>query len=531
MKMRKSLLALVLAAVVAISCMPAFAAEELTYPLVSEPLTLTAYATGTRMTEPETNTMNVEYEKMTGVHIEWELGSDRATDLNLYAASGEYPDFFMCELSADQVTMLLEAGALSPLTEAIDAYAPNMSKILEEDESIRKMLITPDGNIYTYFYTDSGLHMPNRRKFFVYQAWLDEYIAQTGKAMPETTEELEDMLVFFRDSDLNGNGEQDEIPFIGSTNSQDNPVYYLMNAFTTASDNFFHISDEGEIVFEANTDAWREGLKFLAHLNEEGLFYAEETFVQDRDQLKSLVNIAEPSNFIVASFPGFWQGTIVNNSVLRWLDYTAIPPVAGPDGVRGAMSNGMSKRLQCAVSSTCPDVNTAVKWLDYWLSEEGNFHWHWGMIEGEDYEMVDIPAISGASQSVVALKDSYTDNNILGATSIPVYDRPEVRYAASYDESTFNTANTWALYSAGLSYEPYYVNTNIPNVVWCTDSEIINSVAEYKSMIEDVVKTAYTEFILGIRDINDDAQWDAYLDDLNTYGLETYLELLAQYYA
>ena len=101
----------------------------------------------------------------------------------------------------------------------------------------------------------------------------------------------------------------------------------------------------------------------------------------------------------------------------------------------------------------------------------------------------------------------------------------EVRYAAIKDETT----SEWHDLKSCLVMEPYYVNHNTPTVVWAED-EVIAEVAEYSSLINGYIKNADTEFIMGIRDINDDAQWQTYLNDLESMGLEHYIELLNTYY-
>jgi hypothetical protein len=56
-------------------------------------------------------------------------------------------------------------------------------------------------------------------KVWVLRDWLAAYNASLGKAadaMPETLDEFEAMLLYFKDNDMNGNGDpSDEIPLMG----------------------------------------------------------------------------------------------------------------------------------------------------------------------------------------------------------------------------------------------------------------------------------------------------------------------------
>ena len=95
MKFSKSLLCLALALSLLAGCAGAFA-EESGFPLVNEPITFTAFTPWVEhMSDPATNTMNVTYEEMTGVHIDWIQSQDYTTDLNLMIAGEQDVDLWL----------------------------------------------------------------------------------------------------------------------------------------------------------------------------------------------------------------------------------------------------------------------------------------------------------------------------------------------------------------------------------------------------------------------------------------------------
>ena len=68
-------------------------------------------------------------------------------------------------------------------------------------------------------------------------------------------------------------------------------------------------------------------------------------------------------------------------------------------------------------------------------------------------------------------------------------------------------------------------------MVWCNDLDLTLEMAELKSLIvDDYIISASTQFIIGTRDINNDADWNDYLKGLEERGLERYLEVCEQYY-
>ena len=139
-------------------------------------------------------------------------------------------------------------------------------------------------------------------------------------------------------------------------------------------------------------------------------------------------------------------------------------------------------------------------------------------------------SISGEAKSVKALADSYNDNFRFGEEATPKMDSQKIRYAATLDESTFNTNNSYVLYRAGrectslIMCRPTFLRWS-----GVADTDLIAEMNEYRSVISDMVRTAYTEFILGLRDL--DTEWDSYLAELNDAGLEQYIEDMNRYYA
>ena len=91
--------------------------------------------------------------------------------------------------------------------------------------------------------------------------------------MPTTTEEFRAMMKAFKEQDPNGNGRKDEMGLVGYNPFWDSsdPIQFLMASFQLYHENMHVISDSGQVQFIANTDGWREGLRYIASLYREGL--------------------------------------------------------------------------------------------------------------------------------------------------------------------------------------------------------------------------------------------------------------------
>lgn len=472
----------------------------------------------------------VEYEKMTGVHINWNLYSSSLNAneaFNLLIAGGDLPDIIAGWFGPDRVRMCIEGNILTPLDDYIakDSY---YQKALEEQPQYRSMITAPDGHIYTFIYTDSGVHKDSEYKMWVKNDWL----ARLGISEPTTPQEFKDMLIAFRDRDPNGNGQKDELALVGWVNGrQSNPINYLMNPFQLFRENYYYISDAGKVEFIANTDGWRDGLRYLNDLYRNGLIM-DETYVQDETQFKSLLN-RPADEAIVGVFPAWFQGAYIDINVLNWTDYQAIAPLRGATGLRQtAARKGGNFNLNSGITTACKNPEAAFQWLDWALSDEGNVFGQFG-VEGISYTMSDLPAWNGLIPSYFldpGFNKLGTSMMVWNSGTFPRYDKAEVRYRTTADDTKRNVDNTWVLVSAAQIYEPYYVWHNVPDIVWCGDEEVITTLIDYQTEFNNFINTASTEFVRGIKNINDNADWEAYKAGLNNLGLNAYLDTLREYH-
>ena len=127
--------------------------------------------------------------------------------------------------------------------------------------------------------TDRVVAMP-----FINTVWLE----RVGLEMPTTWDELLTVLRAFRDQDPNQNGIADEIPMIGS-----NTLYcadaasWVMNNFGEyVYDSYFFTYDEnGKIDVPYTTETYREGLRQIKKLVDEGLLAPQTWTIKENAEL------------------------------------------------------------------------------------------------------------------------------------------------------------------------------------------------------------------------------------------------------
>lgn len=508
-------------------------------PIVDEPTELTIWAAIPGGMDDYTNNPTTQwFEEKTGVHINWieVANAESATLFNTSIASGDYPDIYMRGSSGAELIQYAEDGVIIPLNDLIDEYGYYLNQRLEEMPGLREEVTAPDGNIYSFPLVSYNLYGASPNKMWVYREWLERYMNETGAEQPRTPEELEQMMLFFRDNDMNGNGDTtDEIVLTGQYNygyDGGNPVYYLLNAFAfvPSYNGHFYVNDDGEYTTEVMTDAMREGLRYANRLYEEGLI-AEETFVQDLVTFRTLTTTTKDKVIVaMAGAPYPFRLLTLQSGVENAVDYTdyvCLEPLQRADGTTITPSVNVNRiGMSGFITTACEQPEVAMRWMDTFYSDEIIRYLHWGGEEGTGWEWQDVPSLGGDDRAVVSLLDPTVRNAIWNPDFVGVRWTTEdtvLQQVDSNDELTLRV-------KYGKMYLQYAKFVNIPSIVWCTDLDLATEFSELDTLINDYITTSINEFVLGVRDIDSDADWQAYINTLEAMGYERYIEVAEEYY-
>ena len=510
--------------------------EELSLPLTDEPVTLSMFVhTRVGVDDFENNEFTKWLEEQTGIDLEFVVSPEQSVEekRNVLLTSGDYPDIFTgtTTMKSAQIKMYGDMGVFITLNDLIDKYGYNTKKALEAFPQASDIITMPNGNIYALPSINDAYHAQMSYKMWVYQPWLDALELD----MPATTEEFKDMLMDFKEKDPNGNGIADEIPMMGSLNGwNSSPELFLMNSFVywdIRNAKGLHVQD-GKIIASYTQDGWKEGLKYLHSLVEEGLL-APETYTQDNDVL---IQHVDNDPILVGAAPSGYMGMFTQVAASdKWADFVAMPPVKGPDGTQYVTWNpydGVS--LQYMITDKCENPELAFKLADFLYTEEAtqrqtgpegiayrNLESDSGLLgmngKPATYEMLQgidqMPQNSGWNQTTVSLRTA------------------DFRASAALADS--------ALFEAPLhqmtekNYAPYKpsIEMVIPPIIFGEESAV--ELLTIENTVSTYIEEKTVAFITGALDI--DANWEIYLTELETMGLprliELYQEALDEYNA
>jgi putative aldouronate transport system substrate-binding protein len=502
-----------------------------TFPIVQgDPVELTVLVSGdARIEDMQTNAFTKWYEEKTNVKIKFEVAPQDSISetLNLRLASGDYPDIIMSMgVSRAQEMIYGQQGVFLPLNDLIDKHGFYIKKMFEEKPEYKEVITAPDGNIYGLPEVNECYHCSLSVKMWMYKPWLDK----VGMQMPQTTAEFRQVLKAFKEQDPNGNGKPDEIPLAGTTKSWNaNVELFVMNSFVNTPPNRLFL-DNGKVKVSYNQPGWKEGLKYLNSLYKDGLI-AVESFTQDGQQLRQLGE--NPDIPILGAFAAGWFGigTEYGGPSGRWKDYTSVPPLAGPDGQRLAVSfpyQIATGKLVITNATKYPEV--AMRWADGFFENEEVLPRANGGVKGEDWKEAEpgMKGIDGRPAKRVALTDYGRVQNNQWYQKSPSYTSDDFRLELAAGEKPEENLEVILFNQSRDNYEPYRakIETVLPPLYFTEEQS--TELADLEKTLKDYVDQTIAQFITG--ELNVESEWDKYLQTLKGMNVDRFIEIYQQAY-
>lgn len=314
--------------------------------------------------------------EMTNVTLEGTLPDtvkDFSETFSLVMASGNLPDI-MQALQKDFLEFGPE-GAFLPLNDLIDEHAPNLKKFLDENPDVRSAASDIEGNIWFIPFIADGLA---EKGWFIRRDWLDKL----GLEEPKTVDELYTVLTAFVNNDPNGNGQKDETGFFHrNTTKGIEGLLGLWNAYQG-----FQAFD-GKVIYGPMEPEYGVAMENLTKWYKEGLI-DKEIFTRGgkaRDML-----LADNTGGLTHDF--FASTGNYNEQLASQIEGFAFDPMLPPADDKGVVKEptvrDRSKNYGWGISHSNPDPVAAIKYFDFWFTEEGRRMANFG-IEGDTYTMVD----------------------------------------------------------------------------------------------------------------------------------------------
>lgn len=306
-------------------------------------------------------------EEATGIKINW-ITVDQATQSEKVATllAGDMPDMLIGLFGTDTISQNMNLFYDLSEEGLLETYAPDIVEDYNASNGAWDAVTWTDGSIRGLLSGSAvNYNAEARGIYYINKAWLD----QLGLEVPNTTEELYDVLCAFRDNDMDGDGDTtNEIPFSFCQEHYAAKIAHLANFFGIAGEgesnlNLSKMVKDGEVQAVFESDVYREYLEYAHRLMEDGLLDME-GFSQSYEQFGGKL-----ANGQVGVFSGWIPGTYMDSELAE--DYVILSPVAadGYEFVENGKNGAFSAGVKVAISAETEHVDACLWWWNYMSSD------------------------------------------------------------------------------------------------------------------------------------------------------------------
>lgn len=445
-------------------------------------------------------------EEATGVHLNWTLIDQDAyaEKFSITLAAGDYPDYFGVPDTqvSGGIDALVEQDICIDLMPMLDDCLPDFKNgIFSTNEEYRKGLISDNGRMTTI----KSYENQSTMGLYIRQDWLD----QLGLAVPETFDELHDVLAAFKNQIpgcnypmlLTQNWDYSNNGFVGGFDT---------SGYGTSSDLSYFVED-GKVQAGILSDNYRDYIQMLRDWFAEGIL---------GEPSMNMQNTFPINEYILSNQCGFSFGqsdTLSESSKQQAGGTYDMEPIKAivrekGDTFKLYANKGQTGNGGWAITTACEYPEEAAKVINWMWTEDGYKAMNFG-VEGETYNMVD---------GKVEYTDLITNNpNGFSAmfnscSEIAFFDLPfdcamERKAATFSNEAEAKAQKVWRENTSN-EYQ-YYGSLSVP------ESE------EYGTIASDLsTKAAETvsKFIIGDRPME---EWDSFIEELKGMNIARCIEL------
>ena len=458
-------------------------------------------------------------EEQTGIHVETtEVNFFTASEqYNVIVASGDYPDLFknLGTYYSTGLTGALADEIIIDLTEDLSEYAPNYDYLIHSNGAQTPYFLSDDMVLQFMGTYDSFV---NNQGLVIRKDWLEDL----NMEVPTTYDELHDALTAFK----NEKGASTAIYMTNNCNITTLTEGYNVASYAasgnaggaggTASGLPYYVED-GVVKCSLIEDGFRDYLKMLNQWRMEGLMDPDFISIE-----------YDP-------FSSYLDGQITTDQMGVWptsgegIDKYTVPvtSMASPVQKEGDMQHLTEMTLAPADDITCISISTgcaepelAMRWLDYWFSEDGILLYNYGQ-EGVDFTL--------DAEGTPLFTDAILNNEF----ALPVSQYMRCRCAFGTMPSLMLRYRTGDL-NSDLVNEAWEVWTSNLDGTMAISSNVTMTTEqrEQEGRISSDILTYANErvaqFAIGEMDIDKD--WDTFVEELKSMNIEECIALEQEAY-
>ena len=502
--------------------------------IMSEPISITTWIEGGGDVDWDDHVFIQEMGEKTNVFLDIMVGGtggDAITQRNLMFASGDYPEMLLLDWHtmitwSDVMQYGIREEIIIPVTSFIDSYGVNMQRLFNHNPYFRERMTAPDGEIYGVPRFSECFHCSAYPKMYIRTDWLE----MLGMDKPTTTDELHAVLYAFVHN--NPAGVPDPVGITGGIEWNTMVEYGIIGmAFQTVVPDFWlNLADDGvSIEISVMTDQYREGLRFLRDLYEDGLI-DRGAFSQNADALSQVVRATPHSvGMFVVDHPamGFDMTNFDESRIYQALR----EPLRGPTGFQRQPENaneGEFGGFHAVITDAAQHPEAAFRFIDNILLDEVIHRTRFNGPEGRGWEVAPPGLLDIFGNPIEFIVLHMNEVDVLPYT-FPAGPQPDIapmraaQLVAVEGDDVYLPEN----YEQRISLDtipllPFIPETRLQYNVF-VPLDYLSEFNGIEASINSFIRMATVQFIIGDRDI--ETEWEQYLDELRAFGIYRYLEI------
>ena len=422
----------------------------------------------------------------TNVQVNWENVSESVYSQQknlIFGNKDNRPDaIYHAGMGAGEIIKYAKRKVLVPISDYLE-YMPNFSKLLEERPDIRNQLLNvEDGAI------EAG-------------AVSDLTADQLKDGLALKSSQMEEILTYFRDHDMNGNGKtDDERPLSFVYNNWQGNQCDLYGMFGL-NDNLEHrVLVDGKVTYSVQDDRFKEATNFISRWVDAGLI-DKVSFEQSQDNF-----LANGKGLETYGAFYWWESeTVVSNPE----NYIVCSPMIGPNGDQTicVSNNPEVSTGEVILFTSCKYPEILLAYFDRYYDPVISAQINYGPIgivyeeERDDKGMlVQKPLPEGVTTDELRLQNAPLGIIYLGeyAWNNVVHMEPRAQLRLE------------RLQQCAKPFVPENV-TPFPNLQFTLEE--LNTLSNYETNLNDYIRTNLISWLMK-GGVSDDA-WAAFQNDLN----------------
>lgn len=433
-------------------------------------------------------------------------------NFNLLIAANDLPDIFEAPPKyPGGPDRAISEGVYLRLNELIDEYAPNYKAAMNITEDIKRQIVSAEGNIWNF----ECIQLAKE------PAWAgaiirEDYLARVNASAPTTIDEWYTIL-----NTMKKEIPEVEYPLLFPTGWRFEESETFIGSFGVAHR---YMNQDGTVKYGPMEDGFKDFVTTMNQWYEEGLI--DPDFVTRDSESRDALFTSGKAVASIEAYGEFDRLLAVGKEQNPDFD---ILPVGYPLREEGAeiylrQTNPYVRNKYAVVTSSCENVEEAVKFFDYGYSDEGYLMYNYG-VEELSYTMADEAPGFDIDFFPEHLRESspqFTDTMLKNADgltfwqSVGVYKKhqgPFLRNPLAIELSDIvkESMNTWS-----DSPDDWIM----PPVV-LTDEEN-REYSPIMSEVETYQKEMMYKFIMGVEPIEN---FDNYVETLKQLGIEKAIEI------